>query len=303
MRGLNSTFLRDLQGGLLVPLRRRVLADLSLCMELRDNYLDIYYRGGRLLNLRAKRGRYLASFDQNYAKGHGGASSLKLPGASVQGPGDVTAWLETVPRLKLAMDLHFGKHPKEEREAQQLLVRDNNFGRVARGTDYFICDIEYANDHGQFDMVAVHWPSIPTERKRSEGRRLVLAEVKYGDGALEGPAGLSRHIKAVNAFLADAGRVQALKQEMVRVFNQKRALGLVNCGKDLAGFSNERPVLMLVLANHDPDSKVLRRVLGSLPSSPHAELCLATGCLMGYGLFDQAILPLDEAHRRQRECI
>ncbi len=45
---------------------------------------------------------------------------------------------------------------------QQLILHDNNRGSIARSTDYYICDLEYANPHGRFDLVAVRWASTPT---------------------------------------------------------------------------------------------------------------------------------------------
>jgi hypothetical protein len=80
---------------------------------------------------------------------------------------------------------------------------------------------------------------------------------------------------------------------MVGVFNQKRSLDFVNCGNDLDAFSDEPPMLLLALVNHDPDSSKLRASLQDLPPSPHARVYLATACFMGYGLFDQAIVPLE----------
>ena len=49
MRRLSGAFMDDLAQGVLSPLRDRVLADRSLCLEIRDDYLNIYYRGGNLL--------------------------------------------------------------------------------------------------------------------------------------------------------------------------------------------------------------------------------------------------------------
>jgi hypothetical protein len=131
----------------------------------------------------------------------------------------------------------------------------------------------------------------------------VVSEVKFGDGALKGESGLHEHIDDVNGYLAVPGNLAALKEQMLCVFNQKRALGLVDCKKNLTGFSDEPPVLLLVLANHDPESTLLRELLGSLPPSPHAELRIATGSLIGYGLYDPAILTIDEACTRLGACI
>jgi hypothetical protein len=140
-------------------------------------------------------------------------------------------------------------------------------------------------------------------RKQQTVRRLVLVEVKYGDGAVDGSAGVHSHIIDLNTFLDDASNLVALKQEMTCVFNQKRALGLVDCGLDLGGFSDEPPMLLLVLINHDPGSEKLRRALETLPPSPHAPVYLATSCLMGHGLFDQAVWPLEEVRRRFADCL
>lgn len=298
-RGLAPTFLDDLATGVLAPVRDRILADRTLCLELRENYVNVYYRGGNLARISPAPGGYLAHFDVRYF----GDDAPPVLSQALQGPDDVAAWIRSVPALKDAMDLWFGRHPKEEREFQQLLLRDNNFGSVARATDFYVCDIEYANEHGRFDVVAVHWPSTGTDRKQAAGRRLVLGEVKYGDGALDGRAGLHAHVEDVNAYLSDPLAVAALKAEMLTVFNQKRALGLMDCGKDLEAFSDDRPLLLLTLANHDPGKSRLRELLRTLPPSPHADVRIATAALFGYGLFDPAVLTVDEALDRFAGCI
>ena len=321
-RGLSLPFLDDLKMGTLAPLRGRVVDDRSLCLEIRQEYINIYYRGGNLLRIKSSRtGGYEVFFDPKYAtlKRNPGIK-LSLPPAQLQQRSDVLPWLDQIPSMKLAMDLWLGEPPKEEREVQQLIARDNNFGGVVRPakspgglamprrgmgrhTDYFICDIEYANAHGRFDMVAVHWPSTTAERKRARNRRLVLVEVKHGDGALGGKAGLHSHIADVNAFLATPGNLAGLKDEMVRVFNQKRSLGLIDCGKDLVSFSEDRPCLLIILANHDPDKTELLGLLTSPPRSDHADLRFATSCFMGYGLFDNAIHDLTTFQTRFAGCI
>ena len=211
---------------------------------------------------------------------------------TVASSGDVCTWIDSIPFMKTTMDLWFGLHPKEEREVQQLIVRDNNFGKMSNATDYFICDIEYANRQGRFDLVAAHWQSKAAARKRQRDRRLVLGEVKVGDAALKGKSGLAQHVLDIDAFLATPDNLTRLKEEMVRVFNQKRDLGFIKPGRELLAFTDKKPMLLLVLVNHDPDSRKLRDVLATLPPCRHAEIYVATSCFMGYGLFDPAILPL-----------
>jgi len=293
-RGLSPPFLSDLATGLLEPLLRRVKADPTLCLELRENYINVYYRGGNLLKLEQTRAGYAASFDDNYFRG-AIRPLIGLPPV-VRSLGDIESWLKDLPLLKNAIDL-FKKH-SVEREVQQLLVAANNHWGVARATDYYICDIEYASGFGRFDFVGVHWPSSPSKRKQQTGRRLVLGEVKYGDGALEGTAGLHSHVKNTNDFLDDPQRVAALKAEMIEVFNQKMKLELLKCGKKLIGFSDQKPLLLLVLANHDPEKSALCKLLGTLPPCPNADVRVASACLMGYGLFDPAILTVRQVLER-----
>lgn len=153
----------DLSTGVLAPLRDRVLADRSLCLEIREDYVNIYYRGGNLLKLSTGPEGYVAFFDLKYAKGDGGALERVLPKAAVRTGSDVEDWLGQMPALKQAMDIFLGQHPKEEREAQQLILRDNNFGGVSRSTDYYICYIEYANPHGRFDFGrSTGRPTVPS---------------------------------------------------------------------------------------------------------------------------------------------
>jgi hypothetical protein len=54
-RGLSPTFLNDLQSGILAPVVQRMRDDRTLCLELRGDYVNIYYRGGNLLRLEPAR--------------------------------------------------------------------------------------------------------------------------------------------------------------------------------------------------------------------------------------------------------
>lgn len=296
-RGLSPEFLAALQSqtGMLSPLLRRIRADRTLCLEIREDYINVYYRGGSLLKVSRSGSRYDAYFDTNYLSDR---RPPALPGSPLTDRVDVEAWMDAIPRLKDAMDLFLAANSKE-RDLQQLVLQENNFGRLARDTDFYICDIEYQTGaQNRFDMIGVEWPSTPTARKQEDERRLAIVEVKLGDAALRDPAGLHAHVRDVNEHLADASAVLSLKAEMVQVFNQKRRLGLVECDKDLRSFSSELPLLILLLANHDPEKTVLRELLSDLPPSPYAEIRIATSSLMGHGLFQPCLLPVEEALAR-----
>jgi hypothetical protein len=292
MRGLSEEFLEDLDKGRFAGLTNRIRLDHTLDLQIRNDYVNIYYRGGNLMKLELNGGAYTATFDQNYGRGN---TLSPLPSPMVlKSKRDIDRWLDAFQDLKLIMDHYFSARGGAEREAQQLIVRENNFGKMGTATDYFICDIEYAREGMRFDMIGVHWPSTGSARKKQIDHRLVLIEVKYGDGALKGEAGLKKHVDDIDAFLADEDAITACKQEMLDVFSQKCKLKLINCRRDLKGFSEEPPQLMLILANHDPDSQMLRDEIKRLPEPKLAELCIATSNFMGYGLFYPAMISLDE---------
>lgn len=297
MRKLDDVFLKALRkGGNLHPLLAAVKSDPTLCLELRGTSANIYYRGGSLIKIEQRpNDEFTLSFDENY---FADTNRIDLPGST-----DVDAWIEVAPKLKRAMDRYLGKRKNDEREFQQLLLRENNYGRIATSTDYYVCDIEYQSKNCRFDMIAVHWPSKPSKRKKTEDRRLVFIEMKYGDNALGGSAGIESHIEGVNRFCSDPDKLGDFKKDMVDVFNQKRDLELLDCRKNLTSFSDDPPLFLLVFANHDPGKSGLCSVLENLPDSPHAELRVATASFMGYGLYDQGIHTIDEARKRFSDYI
>jgi hypothetical protein len=302
--------MKDLKDGFLAPILERVKSDHTLCLEIRKDYLNVYYRGGSLLELHKSGLRYKAIFNKKYFVNEDDRKRSHFPGYFEEEK-DVIAWSSMVPVLKHAMDTHPSGKKMSEREAQQLVVRDNNFGPMSNQTDYYICDIEYnigqKSGGKQFDLIAIHWPSNTSRQAlRSESQstfpeqQLVIIEMKYGDGALTDVSGIHSHIKDVNAYLEApkngvSENLKTLKNEMRQVFEQKRNLGLINCDCELESFSEEQPAFQLLIMNHNPKSTVLDNQLETRPDSPNIDLYISTVSEPDYGLYDQAILPLDEA--------
>lgn len=214
MRALNERFLADLESGILAPLTEEVRSDHTLCLELRGSYVNVYYRGGNLMKIEEASNGYSVEFDKAYFKKED--DDVELPRREIQEKADIAEWLGASPHLKRAMDRHFAGKERNEREFQQLVVRDNNFSKISNSTDYFICDIEYADDQRkwQFDMITVHWPSSPSVRKKADERRLVFVKMKYDDSAILGNAGLCKHIQDINGFLGDLNTLKSLKRDL-----------------------------------------------------------------------------------------
>ncbi len=302
-RGLSDKpFIHDLQEGVLAPLLDRVQKDRSLDMEIRHEYVNIYYRGGNLLRVSRdnRHSGYLAHFNVNY----GPTLKATLPGERIVRDPDTRAWLDKFPAMKNAMDLFLGRISKDERASQQMVVYENNVGSSAGGSDYFIVDIEYDNHQGaRFDLVALRWDSDSTARKLQKNYlpRLTAIEMKTGDSAMSGKSGLLDHYDDWVAFFSQPGLLGEFKREMLLVFEQKRALGLIpalaknhNSVRDVAADVD----VVFLLANHDPASCRLKTAVDALQERiakdrPGFNIHFATATFMGFGLYSQNILSLD----------
>ncbi len=66
MRGLSNDFMNDLKVGKLKNFLTSVKEDDTLSLEIRDNYINIYYRGGNIFRIEQCTSEYKVYFDINY---------------------------------------------------------------------------------------------------------------------------------------------------------------------------------------------------------------------------------------------
>jgi hypothetical protein len=145
LRKLSHSFLDDLlnEGGLLQPILQRIKQDHTLMLSIREGYINIYYRGGNVLRIKEQhRNDYSAFFDDNY--NNYGVVVPDLPSV-INNQDDARMWVESLQVLKGIMDFYFSEHSKPEREFQQLVARENNSSTIAKQTEYFVSDIEFAD--------------------------------------------------------------------------------------------------------------------------------------------------------------
>jgi hypothetical protein len=308
VRKLSTGFMRDLKEGVLTPVLERVRDDGTLDLEIRDAAVNMYYRGINALEIVEREpGLYGFRFDTSYGRTTYGQLEGVNRETRVSRVEECRAWLRRLPHVKDAMDCYCGVvKDAREKEAQQLLVRENNRPTTGRGTDYYICDVEHARTgHDfRFDAVAVRWPSRGAERKKVHGLRLAVVEVKFGESALRDKLdggevtspGLVSHARDLARLAAEEHRAElaALKADMVSVFAQKLDLGLVECTKPFQAFSDEHPELILVLVNQDPDSPILEEELARLRELKDLDIKIAQSNPMGMGLYCERLVPLAE---------
>ena len=151
-RGISDRFIADLKGGNLKPVLKAVLHDDALCLEIRDDFINVYYRGGNIIRILEKSSGYVTEFDSKYCDHKTIREDFKQQILSAK---TVLEYTNLIPVLKAEMDMYFYENPKMEREIQQHILRENNRTSIAKDTDYFIADIEYANalNGSRFDML------------------------------------------------------------------------------------------------------------------------------------------------------
>jgi len=137
------------------------------------------------------------------------------------------AWVDSFQDLKGIMDFYFFEHSKPEREFQQLVARENNFSTIANQSEYFVTNIEFADSApgARFDILAVRW--LVSQRKSANNCQPALIEMKYGDGALSGNAGVLKHLQDIDALIS-GDKYKALLETMEMQFNQLDKFGFTH---------------------------------------------------------------------------
>src|SRR4030067_1669126 len=126
-RRLSDQFMQDLQDNKrFLSLKNMVKNDNSLSLEIRNNYINVYYRGGNLLKLsEVNKHCYKPIFNVKYSRKTDIIDGLPK---EISSKSQLAMWLERFPGLKSEMDSWFSKYPKFEREFQQKVVwGQNNF--------------------------------------------------------------------------------------------------------------------------------------------------------------------------------
>jgi hypothetical protein len=302
MRKLSEQFMQDLvnSNGILHPILERVKKDHTLMLAIRENFINIYYRGGNILNLKEyTKGFYQASFDDQYNK-----SGLFIPDSptEINNQNDSRSWIDSFPSRKNIMDEYFSLYGKSEREFQQLIARENNNSTISNESEYFVSDIEVTEPYARFDIMAIRW--LATQRKNGSNCKVALIEMKYGDGALGGSAGLLKHLRDMEKLISDKVSYAKLLETMESQFNQLDELGLLKFNKGTSNAkvklnADENPEVIFILANHNPRSPKLKTILSDPEVDQYAQselfdLRFFVASFSGYGLHAKCMQSLGE---------
>ena len=231
MRGINDRFISDLTGGELSFFLRQVQnRRKELSLEIRGNYINIYYRGGNLLKITQKRNGYSFQFDSRYCLNkENDLHYEQIAGLDSSSSDD---YIDVFDLLISEMEEWFSAHPKPEREYQHQLLTHNPA----------VIDIEYqVKNLMRLDMLLV-----------TDGR-LIVTENKYGLGAVSGSAGLAKHYRDIYRVLTDRGLKDELYASVRNIAECKYSLGLLN--EPISLSDQEKPEILFLLADYNPRSR------------------------------------------------
>lgn len=313
-RSLTSEFENDLLDGMLSPLLEWIRNDNTLVFAIRKNYVDVYYRGGKLFNIKSSKQGYTFGFDKNYFKPAKDSGDFKIEflsdaesayEESIKSITDqASAQMVTalIPSLKQSIDFKLTSFEKNEREFQQEVFRVNSFARKANDTECFITDIEYSLDtntkRSDIDMTGIFWDA--SQRKNLDSWQPVIVEMKYGEGALDGNAGVVSHLQDL-ANISEI-QIEELKASSAYQFNLLKKLSLlkVNQEKDIEISKSERPIIIFLFAASNPRATKLANILNELEPSllekidSKFDLRFYQSHLAGYEIHGANLLTLDE---------
>ena len=297
-RSISTTLFDKLnEEGIYHEITELVKIDPYLDMEMRgEDGVMIYYRGGKILTIHEQLG--LIGLDENYYTKED----------DVYLTPHIENILDYLCKAKHIIDVHESceKSKLAEKEFQQRVVYENNLSANADNTDYFIADVEWADNDtlgGRADIVAFRWNHME-HRKRI--LQLTLIEVKQGDGAIETyetknkrgelmlSAGLCKHYEDYLRFKENKDYVKDVAKDMLIVLKQKKELGLIK-GLDKLFVSGEKevdpelidkPAFIFLLANYHHYSSALKSESEKLPDDSLFYL----SSFMGYGLYKDFVV-------------
>ena len=293
MRKLSDSFVANLRDGFLAGIIQRVIEDRDLDLQIRENYLNIYYKGNSLLKLsEMSHEHYKVAIHEKFF------GELAVPDL-VNGE-TVAEFLGRIPPLKENIVRY--SRPSLEKEYEQLIIRANN-QEMRNNSEYFIVDRQYATGAGdRLDLTGFFWPS--SHRRRGQEVVPCFMEVKF---ALDPGIGrvhrqLARYYKAIRANAA------SIAEEAETMFRQKLELGLydqpqnrIEAMKTLS-FSTDidRFQFILILVDYNPYSSIFNlENLAKLPFATQVKIFRS-----GFGMWQQNLECFaDDESRQSTRCL
>ena len=282
MRKLSEGFMQALDSGFLKGIPRAVIADKDLDLYIRENYLNIYYKGNSLLKLEEWGGdRYQVEINQKFLEG--------LSFVELNDEKSTADFLRKIPLLKDNI-IRFGSSSIEI-EYEQLIIRANN-SELRNNSEIFFVDRQYVLGSYRIDLMGFLWSRA--QRRKGQTVKPCLMEVKFA---------LNTDIKQVHDQLSQyyeliVEKAAEISDELKSSFQQRLALNLYDqapsrldamktlfFARDIEDYQ-----FILILVDYNPHSSLLDiPSLASLPFA-HQIRILQTG----FAIWDRNLIPVSE---------
>lgn len=241
-RGIHKASLfKSMSTGTLRNLLDIVRTNKDYVVLLRNDYFNVYYRGGNVAEVRSDKS---VDFDKQYFRQH--QDKAKEDYDLINGHIAFTKALfkdgrynEYMAKVIPAMNHYFELELKgdEEKESQHQLCISNTYGS---SSEYTILDLEYqVSVRSKFAYCGErrcgkNHDSIPRPRfdivtvRKSDGK-ICIMELKKGTKALEDESGLGEHAESFESTVGHSKEKEKLfVEEMRYVLKQMKSLGLID---------------------------------------------------------------------------
>lgn len=247
-RGLHSPKLREAlcEGGLLYNLLEIVKNDDDLVIEIRNDYFNVYYKGGNIAKVESANS---IQFDHNYFKGYNRPKyesddkeeeRKELKKELLSKLKKERNYNDFVSKMKDLMN-DYWIWLKEER-GRSLKEKDVQHSLCINNTEeseYTVIDVEFqvsseakysyskpARPRGRYVDINKRSPRFDIIAVRNSDRQLCVIELKSGINALYGKSGIGDH---ADSYEGTIGRSpQVFLDEIKGVIEDKKTYGLLN---------------------------------------------------------------------------
>ncbi len=205
--------MNDLLHGSLKELLQYIQRDNTLDLQIRNGYINVYYRGGNILKVTEGKRAHSFWFDFKYVS----AESLK---DKIKASKKDRNWKTYFSLAKEVMNEYFSVHKKTERFIQHEMVTSPLW------SDRVLTDIEYQKgSRARFDLLGI--------KIGNDVSQLSLIELKHGYSSLrtiekdgKETSGLCKHLKDVIAEIQSEKDIRAEIEQAKYLIHQKKRLGL-----------------------------------------------------------------------------
>ena len=224
-----------------------VISDDTLCPLLKDEKVDVYYRGFKAFSFS------LDGVIRNLLEFENDLYEYDIPEKL-----SALDFMKYLPYMKQGIDLWHGKKSMclYEREFSQMIMRENNSHYAGNQSDYFIIDMyyQYKKFEALPDLVGL---ILERGKRRQPTFRLSIIEVKYMDITFTGVAGIRSHIDDYMNLINDKKMLEEMKRDISEMFFQSKKLGLLPGLKnqyERIEISDERPELLLAFVSRNTNN-------------------------------------------------